>query len=121
MNATTEKRGAEVQRRLAELRDRGTSDALDAAERSALHFLDACGIETLASTIHCTGKDKYAMWAAETIVWTVRRLRAKEYREAIRGWGQLREYRGSNGGFLPVGLSDHAIMIQNAIENLVAR
>jgi hypothetical protein len=109
----------EVESRLRELqsrRDLSVYPHLDDAERGALYWLHRAGIENLASTIHYTGPEKWVIWAAETIVWTVRRLRAGENREALRGFGQLKEYRGHNGGFLPAGLSDYVTVIQNELE-----
>lgn len=109
----------EVERRLRELQSGSHDNPLDQTERSALAWLHVRGIENLASVIHYTGSDKYVVWAAETIVWTVRRLRAKENREAVRGWGQLCGYKGQNGGFLPANLSDACGVIQNKLEALV--
>lgn len=105
---------AEIQKRLEELQRKSETD-LDHIERSALAFLHRAGFESL-NVIGYTGKDKYEVWAAETIVWTTRRLRAGEWREALRGYGQLCGYKGQNGGFLPIGISDHVGAIQNALE-----
>lgn len=119
MDQTTEiPRGAEVQRRLAELRDGAHDSDLDRAERFALCALDRAGFETL-NVIGYTGSDRWQVWAYETIVWTARRLRGREYRAALRGWGQLREYVGRCGGFLPGGGSDHVVALQNALERVI--
>src|SRR5579859_429664 len=95
-------KGAEVQRRLAELQARSETE-FDHIERKGLFVLDREGIENLAQVIQIPAEapNRWACWAAETIVWCARRLRNREYREAMRGWGQLAEYRGRNGGCLP--------------------
>lgn len=106
-----------VLERLQELQAR-SGDAFDAMERAGLYFLNISGVthEDSVEVLSFAGKDKWAVWAADSMVWTARRLRAGEYREAMRGWGQIREYTGRNGGFLPAGLSDHVYAIQNALE-----
>lgn len=110
---------SEVEKRIAELANRGGDD-LCHSERSALVYLRNAGYEDLASVIRCEGKERYPVWAAESIVWTCRRLRAKEWREAVRGMAQIFEYKGRNGGFLPAGLSDHANMISNYIQDVIS-
>ena len=91
----------------------------------------------MRALINYQGKDRWEVWAAESIVWTARRLRARETslrinppgdtwettqatREALRGWGQIREYRSTNGGYLPIGISDHATAIQNRLEAIIS-
>ena len=108
-----------IQRRLRELQDGSHTSNLDAAERAALHWLDRCGIVSSDAVLGYNGKDRWAVWASDALAWTARRLRMGELREALRGYGQLCEYRGRNGGFLPVGLSDHVATIQNALEDAI--
>jgi len=68
-----------------------------------------------------TDKERLHAWILETLIWTCARLDGGEYREALRGYGQAKEYRGRNGGFWPSGVcSDAAIDIQNHLEDLIA-
>ena len=94
---------------------------LDRVERSALNFLHVHGYTDQADTIHCQASDKerWAIWAADSIAWTICRIRAGEWREAVRGYGQIQSYKGHHGGFLPSGLSDHIATIQNRIESKI--
>lgn len=110
---------SEVEKRLHELQAKSET-ALDHAERAALAWLHAQGVADLqGAVLRVEGPDRWPTWAAEAIVWTVGRIRAGERREALRGFGQIREYQGRNGGFLPVGLSDHVGTIQNLLEALI--
>lgn len=109
----------DVEKRIVELQA-GCKDDLDRAELGSLVFLRQSGIEHLNTVISYEGKDKWQVWAAESIVWTVRRIRGKEWKEVLRGWGQVREYRGYNGGFLPVGISDYAIVLQHILEKALS-
>ena len=97
---------------------RGKQDDLDRAELAGLYFLrQVTGIETeeaMRALINYQGKDRWEVWAAESIVWTARRLRARETslrinppgdtwettqatREALRGWGQIRSTAAQTG------------------------
>lgn len=114
--------------RLEELRfrsfDRGHDD-LDSAERAALLFLNRYGVEDLDKVISYSAEERWQVWAAESIVWTVRRIRAcyngeNCWPEVVRGYGQIKEYRGRNSGYLTSSLSDHVIMIQNVLEKRIA-
>jgi hypothetical protein len=71
-------------------------------------------------TLAYEGKDRWAVWAADALAWTAREIHARRWREAIRGFGQLREYVGRCGGFLPYGLNDQVTALQSAIENALA-
>lgn len=109
---------SEIELRLNELRGRAVSD-VDRCELAGLCFLNRCDVSTLDSVITYrveTNKDAHAIHAAESIVWTARRIRAGEWREALRGWGQIHHYRARNGGFLPIGISDCVGTIQNILE-----
>lgn len=112
----------EVLRRLEELQSGGHDSDVDRAERSALYFLHLMGVETLASTINvpAESKNRWAIWAAESIAWTADSIRRGEWKYALRGWGKLREEVGRNGGYLPCGLSDHVTTLGNIIEKRLA-
>ena len=138
----------QIEARIDELR--GKQDDLDRAELAGLYFLrQVTGVETeeeIRNLINYKDTDpndptaptrtsRWEVWAAESIVWTARRLRMRERelrlggspydaaqatREALRGWGQVREYRGANGGYLPIGIADHATALQNRLESIIA-
>jgi hypothetical protein len=110
--------GAEVQRRLRELQDGNHDTDEDRIERAGLWELNRMGFESLGSVTSYTGENKYEVWYFETLVWTARRLRGREYREAMRGWGQLHEYKvlaREHGAMLGTSV-DHVTTIQNALE-----
>jgi hypothetical protein len=96
-------------------------DPLVHYERSALLHLERHGIVSLGEVLHIEGSDRWSVWAADSIVFTIDALRAGRHREALRGWGQVREYHGRYGGFLPAGLSDARDGLQNALEALLQR
>lgn len=108
-----------MQRRLSELQARSETE-FDRIERAGLYVLDREGFEALGSVTHMSAEapNRWACWAAETIVWCARRLRNGEFREAMRGYAQLAEYRGRNGGFLPYQMSDQFYAIQNCLEKM---
>jgi hypothetical protein len=84
---------AEIQRRLRELQEGDHSDKpLDQIERFGLRMLDRMGYETLQACNNVSDPIRYEVWTYETLVWTARRCRAGEWKEALRGWGQAREY-----------------------------
>ncbi len=62
---------------------------------------------------------RWEAWAAESIVWTIARLREGYPHEAVRGVFQVYEYTGRRGGFLPAGLSDARDALRNYVEKLL--
>lgn len=107
-----------VKPRLDELRAKSDSSEFDRIERAGLFVLDREGVESCEEVINipAESKNRWTCWAAETIVWCARQMRVGEWRAAMRGWGQLREYTGRNGGFLPYQMNDQAYAIQNCLE-----
>ena len=92
------------------------SDPLVSYERSALLHLERLGLTTTDETFNVSDKERWPAWAADSILFAIDELRAGRLREAVRGWGQIREYQGRNGEFLPAGLSDACRAIQNELE-----
>lgn len=116
----TDIRGAhEIQLRLRELQEGDHSDKpLDQIERFALFMLDRMGYETLQACTATTGPTRDAVWTYETIVWTARQLRAGRWKEAMRGWGQAREYYALARRTHPcvAGTLDQIVAIQQYLE-----
>jgi len=97
----------------------GDSDPFVHYERAACFLLVNAGFATQSDSIHASSEIRWAAWAADAILFSIDALRAGRANEALRGWGQVRECQGRNGGFLPVGLSDAASALQNALEKLL--
>jgi hypothetical protein len=110
---------SEVQKRLAELQAKSETD-LDVAERHALGYLNTRGVTTLSEVINFQGPEKWAVWCAESIVWSARRARGKEWREFVRGMIQIAEYKGHNGGRLPYQLNDDISILSNYLQDVVS-
>lgn len=99
---------------LAAARERdAAADPLVHYERSALFYLQSVGAPSNGAFL------SWHAWAADSIVWTIGRLRAGYPHEAVRGLFQVYEYTGRAGGFLPAGLSDARDALRNHIEKLL--
>jgi hypothetical protein len=113
-----------IETRLRELQALEQGTNLDSVERVALYTLHTFAPSVIlldqVTLIGADRPDRWVLWVCECLVFCARSLRKKQHREALRGWGQVREYIGRNGGFLPAPLSDHAVTIQNALEELIA-
>lgn len=67
-------------------------------------------------------KDRYTAWLAESIVWTIVRIRAGDNREAIRGLLQASDYCGRIGGYWPTThLGDAFIALRNHFEDALRK
>jgi hypothetical protein len=88
-------------------------------ERGALLLLQQLGVHYPgAATSFDNGKpgDKWSAWAADSILWTIDRIRADVPHEAVRGIFQVYEYSG-RAGFLPSHISDARSALRNYIED----
>lgn len=96
------------------------NDLLVHYERAACHTLIRAGYADSFATMHAAGtKEHWEVWAADALLFAIDALRAEQANEALRGWGQAREYMGRNGGFLSAGLADGVRGVQNALEKLL--
>ena len=99
----------------------GDADPFVHYERAACAELIRHGCPSQHESIKWAGKPgHYNVWCADSILFCIDSLRAGRLAEALRGWGQVREYRGRGAHFGPT-LSDAAIGIQNALESYLRR
>lgn len=91
--------------------------------RACEYWARSCGYEgaldDIAVTFHeYAPRDKWSVWAASALWRAFKDL--SDPREgallAFRGLLLAKEYRGSNGGFLPAHLSDALMALRNHLE-----
>jgi hypothetical protein len=93
-------------------------------ECSALHTLDGAGVEDLSTllefTVNMPQSSRYELWLADTIVWTMRKVRAGLLRDAFRGLLQMSEYCGRLGGWPDSTSHDCYTALMNYLQDKVA-
>lgn len=110
-------------------------DAWSYIERAALRLLSSHGVTDLrtvvaygwtaetsadAATRDAARRKRFTVWLAESMVWTIREIRAGRNREALRGLLQVADYCGRLGGFWPsTALADGYSALRNHFEDLL--
>lgn len=102
-----------------------------------IRVMDLHGVNAETVTCHTfeSDADKWAAWAADSMRFValqllradglakegMRHQAASEALCALRGLLQASEYRGRRGGYLPCGLADYRIDLQNMMEGILRK
>lgn len=89
--------------------------------RTCLRALSRAGYTETLDTIHADGKDRWEVWALDSVIFACECLESLDPIGALRGLAQAKEYTGRNGGFLPAYIADAIRSVQDELERAICR